>query len=651
MKFCRLLPNISLHVVFLFCLFSQSVSAQNVLTIDQLPPKWAKMYRTAVKENKHGEYEKALRKFNKLLQVHPDFADAYTRKANVLYNLKQVDEAIDVLDLLIQKFPDHDPESYFTRGYMLFEQKNFERSHPDFASYLNRATLDEKRKSRVVFLYETAFLRDSLMRHPVTFTPQLLSDNINSDHSEYSPSLSMEGNVLVFTRRKNNQEDLLMAVKDSSGNFGPAVYLTEINTPANEGAHCVSADGTMVLFTGCDRDVLFRGCDLYYSVLRDDAWTKPSNIGKSINTPAWESQPCLTADGKTLFFVSDRVGGLGGRDIWYCKKNERGVWTEPANLGSPINTSNDDETPFLHPDGKTLYWRSNGRIGMGDFDIYTAKWNEDKQVWENIKNLGYPINTEGSEGGLVVSLDGRKAYFSTDAFSSSDEKKSNLDLCSFDLPPFARAIATTFIKIQVLDSVSRQPVTAEINIQNLRTNSIFNSGKTSALGQFLTPLHGKNRYAVHVFKEGYIFHSEYIDLDSVYSSESPFMLNILLKPVSKTTRSAPVVLYNLFFRTGSFEILPESEPEITRLFALLTENPEIKILVVGHTDNVGEDQQNMILSRQRADAVKNKLLSKGIAPDRIDCEGKGETEPVADNTTDEGRRQNRRTEFIVLRSE
>lgn len=651
MGFDRFLTNISLHFVFLLCLVSLSVSAQNVLTINQLKPKWAKLYRAAIKENKNGDYDKALRKINKILTANPDFADAYTRKATVLYNLRQPEKAIEVMDVLIRKFPDADTEAYFTRGFMLFELKIFDRSQADFKTYLEKAFMDKKRRERVLYLYETAFLRDSLMKHPVIFKPQLLSDNVNSEFSEYSPSLSMEGNVLVFTRRKNNQEDLLMAVKDSSGNFGPAVYLTEINTPANEGAHCVSADGTMVLFTGCDRDILFRGCDLYYSVLREDIWTKPSNIGKSINTPAWESQPCLTADGKTLFFVSDRVGGLGGRDIWYCKKNERGVWTEPANLGSPINTPNDDETPFLHPDGKTLYWRSNGRIGMGDFDIYTAKWNEDKQVWENIKNLGYPINTEGSEGGLVVSLDGRKAYFSTDAFRTSGENTSNLDICSFDLPPFARAIATTFIKIQVLDSVLQQPLVADINIQNLRTNSIFNSGKTSPGGQFLTPLHGKNRYAVHVFREGYIFHSEYVDLDSVYSPESPFVLNILLKPVAKISRSAPVVLQNLFFKTGSFEILPESEPEITRLFTLLTENPDIRILVVGHTDNVGEGKQNMILSQQRADAVKNKLLSKGISPDRITCEGKGETEPVADNNSEDGRRKNRRTEFIVLRAE
>ncbi|MBK8547116.1 MAG: PD40 domain-containing protein [Saprospiraceae bacterium] len=637
---------------FLFCFllnpWSVKTFTQDNTGINQLSARYKKMFIAALKESKIGAYDKSLKKIEKIVNAYPDFTEGHLKKAGLYYNLKQTDKAIQSLNYVISKFPESDKEMYFTRGYILFENKNYSASATDFLRFIKFDSLDNNRKIKAQGFYEVATFRDSLIKNPVNFQPILLPPQINSLSSEYSPSLELDGSSIVFTRRKNHQEDLYRSFIDSLGNFSAAIPLDDINTSSNEGAHCISADGTLILFTGCDRDVLFRGCDLYFTILQDEKWTKPSNIGKMINTPAWESQPCLSSDGNTLFFVSDRVGGQGGRDIWFSKKNVRGVWMDPENIGSHINTSRDDETPFLHPDGRTLYWRSNGRLGMGDFDIYMSKWNEDEQMWSEVKNIGYPVNTDGNEGALIVSLDGSTAYFSTDYFSKSLQNgKSGLDICYFELPPFAKADPTTFVKCKVRDGVTKKPVSASIEIVRQNNNVLFYNDETNVSGIALIPLHYKNKYILHVTKRNYIFYSAHIDLDRIYNSLEPLELDVEIFPLIKNEESKPVILNNIFFKTGSFELLPESQTEIKLLYNLLTSNPQIHITITGHTDNVGQNEDNIILSLNRANSVKKALVEKGIKETRIQVDGKGQSVPVDTNNTQEGRKNNRRTEFTI----
>lgn len=637
-RFCLLL---------IFTLAASQLIGQFNDNVKPLPGKYKKLYKSAQADSRNGNYHKALPKLNKIIKACPDYIEPYIKKAGVEYKLLDTTEAIQTLSKAILKFGQTEPEIYFTRGYMHFEKGNYSSAKTDFEIFLRWAKLDEERNSRTRFLYDVSCFRDSLITHPVSFKPMLLPNTINSPLSEYSPSLSIDSKYLVFTRRVNQQEDLLVTYRDSLGGYSIPFPLLEINTAANEGAHCISADGSLILFTGCDRDVLHRGCDLYYSVNVGDSWTKPANVGKTINTPAWESQPCLSADGRTLFFVSDRVGGSGGRDIWYSKKNKKNIWSEPENLGPQINTPKDDETPFLHPDGRTLYWRSNGRLGMGDFDIYTAKWNPTTQGWENIRNLGYPINTENSEGGLIVSLDGTQAFFSTDLFSANTGGKKNLDLCSFTLPAFAKATPTTFLKLYVYDKKTNQKLSAEVEIQNLINGTPFYAGKTNSAGILMTPVHGNSLYAIHVTKDGYSFASRKIDVSNKDVLFEPFILEIGLEPLEVKTNSS-IVLHNLFFKSGSFDILPDSYAEIENLFQFMIKNPNIKIQITGHTDNVGGASENQILSEKRALSVKLALESKGISPERIYYKGKGQEEPIDTNDTPEGRQNNRRTECIII---
>ncbi|MBK8621924.1 MAG: PD40 domain-containing protein [Saprospiraceae bacterium] len=634
-------------LIFLFCL-PISIFAQKNPNLPKLSQKFEKLFIAASAESKNGEYEKAIKKLDKIILEYPDYIPAYTKKAGILYTQKNVDASIETLSSVINNFPHADPEIYFSRGYMYFEKKLYRKASDDFLSFLALPDIKTDRLQKASQYQKSAFFRDSLISNPVIFNPVLLPETVNSSFSEYSPSLSIDGTSLVFTRRINNQEDLYISYFDSSGNYSMAFPLRDVNTGSNEGAHCISADGSLILFTGCDRDILFRGCDIYYSVFRDSSWTKPANIGKVINTPAWESQPSLSADGKTLFFVSDRVGGIGGRDIWYTKKNERDVWSEPVNLGPDINTERDDETPYLHPDGKTLYFRSNGRLGMGDFDIYTAQWYEDKQVWHQIRNIGYPINTEGNEGGLLVSLDGRSAFFATDIFSQKQNISLNLDICRFELPAFARANPASYVKLMVYDAESNKPLTASVEIRNLNNNKVYYSGKTQNSGLSVTALQNNKKYAVFVKKDGFTFFSTHIDLDNVYTFDKPFLIEVPLQKLISPVVAKPTILQNIFFASGSYTLLPESEAEINMLFDLLQNNLSVKIQIVGHTDNLGKPEDNQVLSLQRANAVKNVLVNRNIDTNRILTEGKGQENPIDTNETAEGRKNNRRTEFVII---
>jgi outer membrane protein OmpA-like peptidoglycan-associated protein len=634
-------------LIYLFCL-PLMLRAQQNQNPPKLSQKYEKLFTAAGMESKNGEYEKALKKLDKIILEYPEFIPAYTKKAGILYTQKNIDASIETLSSVIKNFPSADPEIYFSRGYMYFEKKLYRNASNDYLTFLSFPDIKTDRLQKAALYQKTAFYRDSLLSNPVPFNPVLLSESVNSSYSEYSPSLSIDGNSLVFTRRINNQEDLYISYIDSSGKYSMAFPLRDVNTGANEGAHCISADGSLILFTGCDRDILFRGCDIYYSVFRDSSWTKPANIGKVINTPAWESQPSLSADGRTLFFVSDRVGGFGGRDIWFTKKNERDVWSDPVNMGPQINTEKDDETPFLHPDGKTFYFRSNGRLGMGDFDIYTAQWDEDNQMWKQVLNLGYPINTEGNEGGLLVSLDGRSAYFATDIFSQKENMPRNLDICRFELPAFARANPASYIRLMVFDADTKKPLDASVEIMNLKNNKVFFSGKTQKSGMSVTALQSNKKYAVFVKKEGFTFFSTHIDLDNIYTFDKPFLVDVPLQKLTSAEVAKPTILQNIFFASGSYTLLPESDAEINMLFELLQNNLSLKIQIVGHTDNVGKPEDNQVLSLQRANAVKNVLVNKNIDPNRILTDGKGQDNPIDTNETAEGRKNNRRTEFVII---
>jgi len=246
---------------------------------------------------------------------------------------------------------------------------------------------------------------------------------INTSNSEYLPQFTLDDETFIFTRRVFDQEDLFIATKSEDGYETEA--MDEVNTLLNEGAHTLSADGSLLIFTHCNTKIGFGGCDLYRSRRRSNGtWSKPANMGKSINSEHWDAQPSLSADGRTLYFASRRPGGHGGTDIWACRLSKNGRWSRPVNLGPNVNSSAADESPFIHADGQTLYYRSRGPLGMGGFDLFRSKL--ENNAWSQPIHLGSPINTTGEDGALVVSLDGTRGYYATDNYKGV--KQNHLDL-------------------------------------------------------------------------------------------------------------------------------------------------------------------------------------------------------------------------------
>ena len=362
-------------------------------------------------------------------------------------------------------------------------------------------------------------------------------------------------------------------------------------------------------------------------------------MGFPINTSGWESQPSLSADGKTLYFVSDRKGGLGSYDIWKSIIGDDGKWIMPENLGSNINTVYNEQYPFIHPDGKTFYFSSTGWTGLGGKDLFISR-SDTLNVWSKPINLGFPINTYGDESGLTINSSGSKAFFSSNNFNGF----GGFDIYSFDLPQNIRPSAVNYVKGVVFDDSDKKRLGALIDIIDLRTgNSIYTSYSDAIDGTFLGTLPKGNQYSLNASKEGYLFYSENFSLEKFIIGK-PIELEV---PLQKIAVGKKVVLKNIFFDSNKYDLKPASKAELQKLIEFLQENPTVYIEIDGHTDDVGDDQSNLILSQNRSKAVFQYLIEHEINSSRIKYKGFGETMPVADNKTSAGKANNRRTEFVI----
>ena len=364
---------------------------------------------------------------------------------------------------------------------------------------------------------------------------------------------------------------------------------------------------------------------------------------------------------RLLYFASNREGGKGLKDIWLTYRRASGKWAKPINLGAPINTPYDAGAPYYHPDGNSLYFMSSGHPGMGGFDLFLSRRNEEG-AWGSIENLGYPINTKGNEGALFITLDGKTAYFARDGLQLDQPTQppsppnTEPDIFTFELPEQVRATPVTYIKAIVKDGATKELlVDATIELIELSSGVVLSNSKSDEQGSFLTCLPLGNDYALNVNKTRYLFHSENFSLSEQSSLSDPYQLNIALYPIPETTtavaaipeKATPIILKNVFFESGSAALKSISVTELTRLKELLEEHPTLNIQINGHTDTVGSDTDNLRLSEQRAKAVQDYLIQEGIATSRLSYKGYGESQPIDTNDTEMGRQNNRRTEFVV----
>ena len=482
--------------------------------------------------------------------------------------------------------------------------------------------------------------------------PVSAGDSVNTVLDEYWPSVTGDGQQLIFTREvkraagygrdynRDRQEDFYVSRLTPGGYWGTARNAgAPLNTAGNEGAQSISSDGRTMFFTACDRNDGQGRCDIYFSTNDGKRWSPGNNLGQPVNTTYWESQPSISPNGRMLFFVSNRPGGMGGMDIWYSLRGSDGRWGRPVNPGKIINTSGDEFSPFIYFNGRTLYFSSNGRESFGGHDIYVTTMNRDS-TWTTPENLGPPVNTPADETGLVIESSGRRAYF-----SSIRNREMGKDIYYLDLPPQIQPGQVLYFEGAVIDKASGQPITAKYELTDLTWGIDVITSLTDSRGGFFVCLPSGSSYGLNVTADGYMIYSENFDFAEGYTSAEPYRKTIALNKVRK---GEFMRMYNVFYDTDSWELLESSMPELRHLLEFLRINNNVVIEIGGHTDSDGSDDHNQKLSEKRAGSVREFLIRMGIDGKRIFTHGYGEASPVADNITPAGKRLNRRTEITIL---
>jgi len=588
-------------------------------------------------------FDEGINYLEQAVKADPKFQAAHIQLGDVYKRLKNYPKAVDHYQKAISAAATIDRRIYFALG----ESELLTGNYSDAKTHLlHFRTLyldtDATRQKTEKYLTDCDFALNAL-KIPVTFEPVNMGSAVNSEYRDYFPALTADGETLIFSRVINGNEDFYTSHK-INGEWQKAIPLSPvINTPLfNEGAQSVSPDGKYLFFTGCNRPDGLGRCDIYLSRKEGKQWGKAINLGPVINSEYWDAQPAISPDGSTLYFVSNRPGGQGGYDIWKSTLNAEAKWTAPVNLGPEINTPFDESTPFMHADGKSLYFSSDGWPGMGNKDIFMSRTGDDGR-WSRPKNLGYPINTFNEETGFIVSANGKEALFS----SNLQGGFGNVDLYRFILPEEYRPLPVSYVKGIVIDRQTRQFLEASVLVIDLQTKADkFNDNTSAETGDFLTVLPSGSRYSFHVYAPGYLLYSQHYDLQDKGSRE-PFQIEIAL---DKIRVGANATLANLFFDTNKYELLPASKIELELLIDFLMQNDKICIEIAGHTDNTGDDTLNQNLSINRAKAVYDYLKTNGIDAARLRYKGYGASQPKADNSSEEGRQLNRRTEFMIIKT-
>lgn len=633
--------KIKIILFFILCLPFFGISQYDP---SKVPNKVKTIYDLAIQKAQDGDFNEAIRLLQQSIKEYPNYVDAYLSLAGVYGQSKNNQLAVITYEKAFAI------DSNYTRLYKLPYSINlagageFSKALEAVEEYLSNEKLGENSRKagdyrRTSFLFALEMEKKNKGLDYV-FDLKNLGDEVNSAESEYFPSLTIDGSKLVFTRRLNRMnEDFFVADRTGPGWTKALPLGGNVNTPDNEGAQMISQDGEWLVFTACNRPQGYGSCDIYLSVLTPDGWSEAMNLGGTINTEHWDSQPCLSPDKKDLYFTSRRPGGLGGSDIYVSHLQPNGKWSEPENLGPLINTKADEACPFIHADNQTLYFTSNGLTGYGEDDIFYTRKGP-RGDWSLPQNLGYPINTIYKEGTLFIAADGKTAYYASDRSDS----KGGLDIYTFELRENVRPYKTFWVKGKVFDKKTLAGLPSTVELIDLSTRQPISRVQTDEKGNYLITLPVGKDYLFNVNRKGYLFFSDQFllrqrDTTSIHEK------NIPLVPIEA---DATVVLRNIFFDFNKYELKAESQAELDKVIQLLSDNPTIRIEISGHTDNIGSDLENKKLSENRAKAVVNYLVENGIVRERLTSKGYGSDRPVSSNETEEGRAMNRRTELKVV---
>ncbi len=575
-----------------------------------------------------------------------------------------------------------DPQINRELDYLLAQAYHFnldiEKAIEKYRRYMSKMNKSEQKELGPVIqkkLEECDVARE-LIANPQRVLIENLGDRINTQFPEYAPVINADESVLLFTSSRDitvgggidpfdlyYYEDIYMSRFSNEAWIDALHPERPLNTEYHDATVWLSPDGQELIMYRGDN-----GGDLYESVMNGNQWTEPKRLPSPVNSKYHEPNASYSLDHNTLYFVSDRPGGYGGHDIYYCTRTRKGNWNEPVNIGKPINTEFDETGIFIHPDGKTMYFSSQGKGSMGGYDLFKTTLENGK--WTQPVNLGYPINTADDDVFLSITGSGRFGYYASfkpDGFGEKDIYKltffgpdkplmyanednllaSSVETFKLKTAPAVEVESSelTILKGVVRDEITQQPVATQIEIvDNVQGTTVNEASSNGSSGKYLVALPSGFNYGIIVRAEGYLFHSENVDIPPSKGYQE-ITKDIFLKKVEIGKK---IILRNIFFDFDKYSLRPESQAELQRLIQLLTEMPKLKIEISGHTDSYGSAEYNQKLSENRAKSVVDYLVKHGISESRLTFKGYGLTQPIATNTTDEGRQLNRRTEFKIL---
>jgi outer membrane protein OmpA-like peptidoglycan-associated protein len=609
----------------------------------------------------------------KALKLDPTFWEAHMVEAELFELLNQPYKAIEQYRKALEINPNHSPSggTYYYLGTLEYSVGEYENAVKNLTTYTQSkgAHPDNLANARQV-IKDCEFAIEA-MKNPTQFKQVNLGPGVNTKDSEYFPTITVDGKTLLFTRRLEDkrvpiygeQEDFYVSSLSTFNTWETAIAMPKnINTLNNEGAPTIAADGRTLIFVACSDESGSYGdnrkgkgsCDLFYTKRLGNQWIDPVNLPGAINTGNWETQPSLSADGKTLYFVR-RIMTRGGRpdsDIYTSTLKDDGSWDTPVRLPNTINTPYMEESVLIHPDGKTLYFSSQGHRGMGGLDIFVSRMN-DKGEWGIPENLGYPINSSADENSLLVSADGEIAFFASDREGGFGK----LDLYYFIMPEKFRPIKTVYFDGLVFDAVSKKPLPGKFSLVNIKTGKeVIKSEADQVNGSFTVTLPINEEYALYASYPGYTFFSQNFNMTLADNQES-FHMDVPMVPITDISNTNP--LKNVFFDLDKAILRPESFLELNKLRDLLKANPTMKIEIGGHTDTRGDAAKNMQLSDARAKSVKEYLIAQGIEASRLSSKGFGATKPIisdeainkmaTEKEKEKAHQENRRTEYKIVK--
>ncbi|MFK8037789.1 MAG: OmpA family protein [Crocinitomicaceae bacterium] len=585
-------------------------------------------------------YSSAIEFCDKAIARDPNFIEAYMLKADYATFANRKPDAINAYRKTLEINPN------FTKtGFVYLELANLEWADGQYndavvhaKDYKKVPGANKELFNEVDWLIANCEFAANAKNNPVPFNPKNLGTGVNTSNPEYFPTLTVNQKELLFTRLlgegRGRQEDFFVSKRGNSSWQLGSPMPGNINTSFNEGAPTFAPDGRTLIFVGCqdekgrygEKRRGYGSCDLFVTAKVGNHWLDPVNLPGAVNTKNWETQPSLSADGKTLYFIRGAVRSSGGKnkrngDIYVSHLLKDGSWSEAEKLPDHVNTPLSESSVLIHPDGRTLYFGSNGHIGMGGYDLYMTQKQADG-TWGKVKNLGYPINTENDESSLLVFANGELAIFASDRPGGY----GSLDLYGFEMPESIRPTKTIYMTGLVYNSKTQQKLQANFTLIDLDTkNEVVFSQSDKKTGQFLVTLPVNREYALLVNKKGYQPYSVNFDLNLAENSDKPYHQDVPLIPLNDM--DAEVVLQNVFFDVDSYQLREKSYVELDKLVQHLKRNGTMKIELQGHTDSQGDANENMLLSKNRAKAVADYLITQGIESFRLSAKGYGETKP------------------------